>query len=75
MNLLKYALIGSAVVYGIQYVTKKRADGTSIMDDIMNKAPEWVNKGKQYAMETVKEVKNTVNDVGDHLSNETRNNL
>ncbi len=70
MNLLKYALIGSAVAYGIQYVTKKRADGTSIMDNLMKKAPEWMDKGKQFATETVNEVRDTMKDANNRLSSE-----
>lgn len=50
MGLLKTALIG-AVVYGaVKYLTKKDITGRSMVDDIKDKAPEW--------MEKVKNVKN-----------------
>jgi len=53
MGILKFALIGAAVAYGITEITKKREDGTSILDDITENAPEWMEKAKQYAAEAV----------------------
>ena len=51
MGLLKTLAIGAAVAYGINYATKKRPDGRSLMDDIKEKAPEWMNKAKEYGNE------------------------
>ena len=48
MGLLKLIAVGAAVAYGINYATKKRADGRSLMDDVKEKAPEWMNKAKEY---------------------------
>ena len=46
MGLFKTALIGAAI-YGIaKYITKKDASGRSIVDDIKEKAPEWMEKAK-----------------------------
>jgi hypothetical protein len=56
MSILKYAMIGAAVAYGINYVTRKRADGTSIMDELTEKAPEWLEKGKHYAEQTINQI-------------------
>jgi len=50
MGLLKTALIGAAVYGAIKYLTKKDVNGRSMVDDIKDKAPEW--------MEKVKNVKN-----------------
>ena len=58
MGILKYALIGAAVAYGINYITKKRPDGSSILDDLCERSPEWLQKGKSY-------VENTINDLTD----------
>jgi len=60
MSILKYALIGAAVVYGVKYITKKRADGSSILDDLTDKAPEWFEKGKNYVEKTIGEVTDSV---------------
>ena len=51
MGLLKLIAVGAAVAYGINYATKKRADGRSLMDDVKARAPEWMNKAKEYGNE------------------------
>lgn len=43
-------------MYGVKYITKKRADGSSILDELTEKAPEWINKGKNYVEKTLNEV-------------------
>jgi hypothetical protein len=48
MGLLKTALIGAAVYGAIKYVTKKDINGRSLVDDIKEKAPEWVDKAKHF---------------------------
>lgn len=60
MGHFKTFLLGVAVAYGIYYITKKRGDGTSIMDEILANPSYFVNKAKDYAREeavrTVKEI-------------------
>jgi maltooligosyltrehalose synthase len=48
MSLLKYLVFGAAVAAGVNYATKKREDGRSFIDDLSEKAPEWMEKAKQY---------------------------
>lgn len=48
MSILKYLAMGAAIAFGVNYVTKKRPDGKSIVDDITEKAPEWMEKAKPY---------------------------
>lgn len=48
MGLLKTALIGAAVYGAIKYITKKDVNGRSIVDDLQDKAPEWVDKAKRF---------------------------
>ncbi len=48
MGTLKLLATGAALVAGINYVTKKRADGSSIFEDFKAKAPDLVNKSKPY---------------------------
>ncbi|MBO9672870.1 MAG: YtxH domain-containing protein [Sphingobacteriaceae bacterium] len=49
MGLLKYVILSVATVYGFKYITKKRtADGKSLLDDLKEKAPEYIDKVKQY---------------------------
>ncbi|TCD22062.1 YtxH domain-containing protein [Pedobacter psychrodurus] len=50
MGLLKYAILGAAAIYGFKYVTKKRAvDGKSLIDDLKEKAPGYVDKINNYS--------------------------
>jgi len=60
MSILKFAAIGAALGYGVYYVTKKRENGTSILDDLVENAPEWFNKGKQYATQTIDQVTESI---------------
>jgi hypothetical protein len=57
MNLWKFILVGAAVGYGINYITKKGPDGRSILDDITEKAPDWFDQAKKFAEETVEQVR------------------
>ncbi|GGE53531.1 hypothetical protein EV200_102444 [Pedobacter psychrotolerans] len=48
MGLLKYVIIGTAAVYGLNYITKKRLiDGKSIVDDLIEKTPELIKEVDQ----------------------------
>jgi len=52
MGLLKTAILGAAVYAGFKYVTKKDPiTGKSIVDDIKDQAPEWMEKAKGYKRE------------------------
>jgi hypothetical protein len=57
MNLLRYIIVGAAVGYGINYITKKGPDGRSIVDDITDKAPGWFDQAKKFAEETIEQVR------------------
>ncbi|UEG54045.1 YtxH domain-containing protein [Mucilaginibacter daejeonensis] len=57
MGLLKWAIVGAAAAYGIKYITEKRQeDGKSIIDDWNEKAPDLMEKAKQYTDEAVQRV-------------------
>ncbi len=60
MSLIKFAIIGAAVGYGINYITRKGEDGRSVLDDITENAPEWFDKAKKYAEDTVEQVVKSV---------------
>jgi hypothetical protein len=53
MRLLKYIIVGAAVGYGINYITKKGEDGRSIIDELADKAPDWFDQAKRFADETI----------------------
>ena len=62
MNIIKLALVGAAVVYGFNYITKKREDGTSILDDLTADGPSWMIDAKQFATQTVDNLKQNLTD-------------
>jgi len=56
MGLFKTALIGAAVYGAYKYLTKKDETGRSAVDNIKEKAPEWVKKAKDLKDEYLMEV-------------------
>lgn len=66
MSLLKFIVVGAAVGYGIQYITKKGLDGRSILDEISEDAPEWFEKAKQYAGDTVDQFVKNLKPLNEH---------
>ncbi|MFD0941507.1 YtxH domain-containing protein [Pedobacter boryungensis] len=50
MGFIKGALFGVAVYAAVKHITKKDIlTGRSLLDDFMDKAPEYVEKVKDYA--------------------------
>ena len=60
MRILKFALMGAAVAYGISELTKKRENGTSILDDLTTNAPDWMDKAKEYAAQAVDKISSNI---------------
>ena len=60
MKLLPLILAGTALAAGVAYLVRKREDGTSILDELTDKAPEWMEKGKQYATQTINQVSDQI---------------
>ena len=58
MGLLKYAILGAAVAFGINQLTKKREDGSSLMDDLTERSPEFMDKAKDYAAQAIDQLSN-----------------
>ncbi len=56
MSIFKMALLGAAVAYGVSYITKRREDGSTILDDFLEKAPNWMNDAKEFATQTINDV-------------------
>jgi len=56
MSLLKFIVVGAAVGYGINYITKKGPDGKSVLDDLTENAPEWLEKTKQFAEDAFEKI-------------------
>jgi len=62
MGLLKTALIGAAVYGAIKYITKKDENGRSIVDDLKERAPEWMEKAKGFKTDMQMKYDNLKND-------------
>lgn len=60
MSILKYALLGAVVALGVNQLTKKRKDGSSLLDDLTERSPEFVDKAKDYAAQAIDNVSNTL---------------
>jgi hypothetical protein len=63
MSLLKFIIVGAAVGYGINYITKKNEDGRAIIDDLADNAPDWFEKAKHFAEDALGKVGKTAEDV------------
>ncbi|SDC17562.1 hypothetical protein [Pedobacter soli] len=64
MGILKTAIIGAAVYAGVKYITKKDPiTGQSIVDDLMNKAPQWADKAKDYTQDLKSRLSNAAEDL------------
>ncbi|MBC7567608.1 MAG: YtxH domain-containing protein [Pedobacter sp.] len=63
MGLIKTALIGAAVYGAIKYITKKdQLTGRSIVDDLKDKTPEWIDKAKGYKQDLESRYTNFANE-------------
>ncbi|MFC3559223.1 YtxH domain-containing protein [Pedobacter jamesrossensis] len=52
MGLLKTAILGAAVYAAVKYITKKDViTGKSIVDDLSDQAPEWIDKAKAFGQD------------------------
>jgi hypothetical protein len=68
MGFFKNLLVGAAVFAGINYITKKRPDGKSLVDDFKEKAPDWMDKAKQFGNQKMDEAKQYGNDRKDQFT-------
>lgn len=59
MGTIKTFLLGAGTAYAIYFITRKRPDGKSILDDLLDNPSLFMNRAKNYAIaevvETVKE--------------------
>ncbi|MDO3645249.1 YtxH domain-containing protein [Mucilaginibacter sp. L3T2-6] len=61
MGTIKTFLLGVGTAYAVYYITKKRRDGTSILDDLLDNPSLFMNKAKDYAIaEAIHTVKDKI---------------
>ncbi len=56
MRILKFMVIGAAVGYGIYYLTKEKENGKSILEELLEDAPNYVDRAKKYVEYTIDQV-------------------
>ncbi|MDN3551617.1 YtxH domain-containing protein [Mucilaginibacter aquaedulcis] len=62
MSTIKTFLLGAATAYAVYFITRKRVDDTSILDDLLDNPSLFLNKAKDYAMaEVMKTIKEKLN--------------
>jgi hypothetical protein len=59
MSHFKSFLLGLGVAYGVYYITRKGADGRSVLDELLENPKDFLDNAKRHAIadvvETVKE--------------------
>ena len=50
MGTIKTFLLGVGTAYAVYYITRKQADGKSILDDLLDNPAVFMNKAKDYAI-------------------------
>ncbi|QXU43913.1 YtxH domain-containing protein [Pedobacter sp. D749] len=64
MGILKTAIIGAAVYAGVKYITKKDPiTGQSIVDELLDRAPQWADTAKGYTEDLKTRVSNAAEDL------------
>lgn len=53
MGTIKTFLLGAGTAYAIYYLSKKRPDGRSILDDLLDNPSRFIRQVKDYAIEEV----------------------
>jgi hypothetical protein len=56
MRILKFMAIGAAAGYGIYYLTRKKENGKSILEEVLEDAPDYVERAKKYVEYTIDQV-------------------
>jgi hypothetical protein len=56
MRILKFMAIGAAVGYGIYYLTKEKENGKSILEELLEEAPDYADRAKKYVEYTLDQV-------------------
>jgi hypothetical protein len=48
MRILKFMTVGAAVGYGIYYLIREKENGKSILEELIDDAPDYVDRAKKY---------------------------
>ena len=56
MRIIRFMAIGAAVGYGIYYLTKETENGKSILEELLEDAPDYMDRAKKYVEYTFDQV-------------------
>ena len=56
MRILKFMVAGAALGYGIYYLIKEKENGRSLLDELLEDAPDMVDRAKKYVELTIDQV-------------------
>ena len=54
--MLKFMAVGAAVGYGIYYLIREKENGKSVLEELLEDAPEYVDRAKKYVEYTIDQV-------------------
>ena len=53
MRILKFMAVGAAMGYGIYYLMKEKENGKSLLEELLDDAPDYVDRAKKYVELTI----------------------
>jgi hypothetical protein len=56
MRILKFMAVGAVVGYGIYYLTREKENGKSILEELLEDAPDYMDRAKKYVELTIDQV-------------------
>lgn len=56
MRMLKFMALGAAVGYGIYVLIREKENGKSVLEELLEDAPEYVDRAKKYVEFTIDQV-------------------
>lgn len=56
MRILKLMAVGAAVGYGIYYLIREKENGKSILEELIEDTPDYIDRAKKYMEYTIDQV-------------------
>lgn len=56
MRIIRFMAIGAAVGYGLYYITREKENGKSILEELIEDAPDFMDRARKYVEYTVDQV-------------------
>ncbi len=56
MRILKFMAMGAAVGYGIYFLTREKENGKSLLDELIEEGPDYVDRARKYMEYTLDQI-------------------